>query len=130
MPTNNFDDYLDKLKKVKLDPSRKNLKPRPSGLTDEQYLTLAIKEGHELLGADSVKPTPSVKESNSELQSALAKMSTNPYARAQAELLDKLPPKARSVMEDMINNAIPRDDRYDKFMRQVISIGNKLSGNN
>lgn len=134
MPTNNFDDYLDKLKKVKLDPSRKNIKPRPPGLTEEQYLYLAIQEGHELLAAEaktkpSVTPPQSVKPSPA-LEDALAKMSDNPYIRARADILNRMGPKARSVIEEMEKGTLKKDERYDKFCQAVTVLGDKLSAKN
>jgi hypothetical protein len=129
-PSNTFGDFS---KKIKLDPSRQNLKPRPSGLTDEEYLTLAIKEGEELLAAEaknSVKKPEPFAQPSAKLQDALAKMSDNPYVRARIELLNKMGAIARSVIEKMEKGELPKDDRYDKFCKQVAIRGDQISSKN
>jgi hypothetical protein len=117
------------------------LTPRPAGLTEEQYLIHALKEGYKLLAAenddhnppnDSVKKpkTDSVKEQTSKLQDSLALKSTNPYIKAQAQVLIKMLPSYRKEIESMIRGDIPKDKRYDKFLQEVTELGDKLSGLN
>ena len=129
----NYDEYMDKLKKVKLDPSRKNLKPVDPKLTFEQYLVQCIKEGEELLAAEekakpSVKPTPA--QSKKVLDDALGKMSDNPYVCARIQILTKMKPEARSVIEKMEKGTLPKDSRYDQFCKEIGKLGDKLSSNN
>lgn len=124
--------YLNKLKKVKLDPTRQNLKPLPEGLSIEQIITQLVKEGNELLEAEA-KTKPSVKstpESKAALEDALGKMSDNPYIRARVQLLRKMTPEARSVIEKMEKGTLAKDHRYDDFCNMVTRLGDKLSSNN
>lgn len=130
----NYDEYMDKLKKVKLDPSRKNLKPVDPKLTFDQYLAQCLKEGAEMLEAEekakpSVKPTPLAKTSK-KLEDALGKMSDNPYVRARTQILGKMKPEARSVIEKMEKGTLPKDSRYDSFCKEVGILGDKLSSKN
>lgn len=135
----NYDDYLHKMKKkgdskpmkINLDPSRQNMKPRPLGLTDGQYFALALKEGHEMLDAEEKKNSvKSKKPKASKVQDALAKTSTNPYVRARAELLDKMTPAFRTLIESMESGETPKDARYDKFCLDIQALGDKLSSSN
>ena len=129
------------MKPIKLDPSRQNMKPRPSGLTDEQYLLVALKEGYALLEAESkLPPKCSVKKPldpalkpvnlNSKVQDALAKTSTNPYVKARIETLEKLTPASRAIIEKMELGELPKDKTYDKFVKTVMDRGDHLSGLN
>lgn len=131
------------MKPIELDPSRHNMKPRPSGLTDEQYLLIALKEGYALLEAESkLPPKCSVKKpldpalkpctipSPSKVQDSLAKTSTNPYVRSRAEIMEKLTAKARAAVEGMEDGSIPKDKNYQMFIDQVMALGDKYSGLN
>ena len=123
--TDNSNTFGDFTKKVKLSSDRKHTKPRPSGISDEEYLVQSIKEGYALLeaeGTGSVKKTP---DSPTKLQDTLAKMSTNPYARARGEILNKMSPAARSVIEKMENGQLDKDKRYDTFCAAVNILGEK-----
>ena len=130
----NYDEYMEKLQKVKLDPSRKNLKPVDPKLTFEQYLAQCLKEGEELLAAEEKsKPAPSVKstpKSKQALDDALGKMSDNPYIRARTQILRKMTAEKRSVIEKMEKGTLPKDSRYDAFCNEVGVLGDKLSSNN
>lgn len=130
-----FGDFFKK-KKIQLSPDRQNLKPVDPSLTFEQYLAIAIKEGEALLAAEektkpknSVKPAGSVKPSPA-LEDALAKMSDNPYVRARVEILTKMGPTARSVIEKMEKGELSKDDRYDKFCKAVTVRGDQISSQN
>jgi hypothetical protein len=128
-PMSNFDDYMSKLKKVKLDPSRKNLKPVDPSLTFEQYLAIAIKEGEELLAAEEKAKAPSVKstpKTTAALEDALGKMSDNPYVRARIQVLQRMKPEARSVIENMEKGTLDKDTRYDTFCKAVNVLGEKF----
>ena len=131
------------MKPIELDPSRRNIKPRPSGLTEEQYLILALKEGYALLEAESKTPPkasppkpidpalkPCTVPSPSKVQDALGKTSTNPYERARSETLSKLTPSSRSVIERMESGEIPKGKQYDLFIKAVTELGDKYSGSN
>ena len=132
-PSNTFGDFS---KKIKLDPSRQNLKPIDPSLSFEQYLAIAIKEGEALLAAEektkakgSVKPEP-FKQASPALEDALAKMSDNPYIRARTEILRKMTPEARSVIEQMEKGTKAKDTRYDTFCKAVTIRGDQLSAKN
>ena len=129
-PNNTFGDFS---KKIKLDPSRRNLKPVDPALTFEQYLAQAIKEGNALLEAEA--KTSSVTKENSGknppiLEDALAKMSDNPYVKARVQVLQKMTPLARSVIEKMEKGEIPKDTRWDTFSKAITALGDKLSKSN
>ena len=130
-PSNTFGDFS---KKIKLDPSRQNLKPVDPSLSFEQYLTIAIKEGNALLDAEAkVKPaqkTSVTATPSPVLEDALAKMSDNPYIRARQEILSRMGPKARSLIEQMEKGTVPKDNRYDAFCKAVTKLGDKLSSSN
>lgn len=127
----NYDEYMEKMKKVKLDPSRKNLKPVDPKMTFEQYLNQCIEEGEELLAAEGKnKPAPAMKpQSKKVLDDALGKMSSNPYIRARTQILTKMTPEKRSVIEKMEKGNLPTDSRYDEFCKEVTRLGDNLSSN-
>jgi parvulin-like peptidyl-prolyl isomerase len=129
-----FDDYSKKLKKVKLSPDRQNLKPVDPKLTFEQYLSQCIQEGNALLAAEEKTPKNSVKAPGSVkpsvLEDALSKMSSNPYIKARAQVLKKMSPDARSVIEKMEKGELTKDTRWDTFSKAVALLGDKLSENN
>ena len=122
--------------------------PRPKGLSDDNYLIVALREGYALLAAEakaaspnasgkktptpttsSVKPTP---DSNSvtpaqKLEDTLAMKSTNPYVRAKHSILTKMLPGQRSVIEKMEAGTLDKDARYDMFLREITALGDKIS---
>lgn len=126
------------MKPIELDASRQNLKPRPKGLSDDQYLIIALREGYALLAAEAkveAKAGPSVKSDSviptpSPVQDALAKKSNNPYVKAKIQLLDKMLPLQRKTIERMDSGEIPKDARYDMFITQIAALGDKLSSLN
>jgi hypothetical protein len=122
------------MKPIQLDYSRQNLKPRPKGLTEDEYLLMAIKEGHQLLELEEkakAKPAPSVKQPDaSKVQDALGKMSDNPYLKARAQIMDKMLPSVKTAIEQMEAGTLTKDKRYDKFCTDVTELGDKLSGLN
>ena len=106
------------------------MKPRPPGLTDTQYVLIALKEGYALLEADEKKKHSVKSPAVSKVQDALGKMSNNPYVRARTQLLEKMLPGARAVIEKMEAGTLTKDPRYDMFCREVASLGDKLSSQN
>lgn len=114
-------------KKIKLSSDRKYITPRPLGISEDEYLMMSIKEGIALLAAEgtgSVKK-PQIQENSGKLQDTLAKMSNNPYVRARGEILAKMTPAARSVIEKMENGQLDKDSRYDTFCKAVNQLGEK-----
>lgn len=123
---------------------RGTITPRPVGLTEEQYLIYALKEGYALLEAESKPahpktfgekpPKPSVKPATnpeaSKVQDALAKMSDNPYVRARQTILTKMSATDRSAIEKMENGTLTKDHRWVIFCREVAELGDKLSSKN
>lgn len=127
MTTSNFDDYEKKLKKIKLDPSRKNLKPDPAHWTFEEQLARAVIEGAQLLEAEEkAKKAAAPPAPSPVLEDALGKMSANPYIRARTQLLLRMTPTARSVIEKMEKGLLDKDHRYDTFVSQIAKLGDKL----
>lgn len=130
--SNTFGDFS---KKIKLPPDRQNLKPVDPKLSFEQHLSLALQEGYALLEEDAKNPKNSVKTPSSVkpspvLEDALAKMSNNPYIRARTEILKKMTPIARSVIEKMEKGTLPKDARYDTFCKAVAIRGDQISSSN
>lgn len=123
--TSNFDDYESKLKKVKLDPSRKGLKPDPAWWTFEEQLAHAVADGLKLLEAEEKAGPKSVKSSPA-LEDALGKMSANSYVRARTRILTKMTELARGIIEKMEKGLLPKDHRYDTFVKQVTRLGDQL----
>ena len=87
-----------------------------------------------LLEAEEKNPkAPSVKTTASKsvvLEEALGKMSDNPYVRARIQILNKMKPEARSVIEKMEKGTLPQDRRYDEFCKEIRILGDKLSSKN
>jgi hypothetical protein len=120
------------MKPIEMDPSRQNLKPRPKGLTEQEYFIVALQEGHALIAVDEKNPsvTPASAKTIFKLQQALAKIADNPYVRARAQLLEKMRPELRSVIERQEIGKAPSDDRYEKFLKDITELGDKLSSHN
>lgn len=130
-PSNTFGDFS---KKIKLDPSRQNLRPVDPKLTFDQYLTIALKEGNALLKAETkTKPAPKASTTATPspvLEDALAKMSDNAYVRARVEVLKKMTPETRAIIEKMERGELPKDLRWDTFCKAITIKGDQLSGLN
>lgn len=126
MKPNNFDDYQAKLDAVKLDASRKNLKPFPDDYTLEQMIIHSIAEGNVLLIIKSAAPTQPPKV----LDNALAKMSDNPYIRARAEVLKKMIPSLRKQIEEMEKTKNLDNRIYKDFVQEVRKLGDSFSSSN
>lgn len=125
-----FDDYMDKLKKVKLPNDRKNLKPVDPHLSFEQYLAQATMEGFALLAAEeknSVKKPQIPAKPSPILEDALGKMSSNVYVRARTQVLTKMSPLLRKQIEKMENTKDLDNRIYREFVRAVVMLGDKLS---
>ena len=123
-------------KKIRLDPSRRRLKPADPNLTFEQYIVASIKEGEKLLAKEekdnlkrSVKIPPS-KSPSPILEKALAKMPDNTYVRARLEILNDMQPTDRAIIEKMEKGLLPKDSRYDTFCKKITIRGDQLSSNN
>src|ERR1035437_8734428 len=114
------------MKPIELDSSRQNMKPRPKGLTDDQYFLVALREGYALLEAEA-KAKPSVIPPSSKVQDALAQKSDNPYIRARNTILTRMLPSQRSTIEKMEAGTLTKDARYDTFIKQVSELGDKIS---
>ena len=127
---NAFGDFS---KKVNLSPDRKNLKPVDQKLTFEEYFAIAIKEGYALLAAEEKNPVknPSTLKSDSvKLDNKLGEMSKNAYVRAREEVLKKMKPETRAIIEKMERNEMERDSRWDTFCKAVTIKGDQISNGN
>lgn len=118
----------EKQQKVQLDPTRHNLVPPPTGLSIEKLINLLIAEGQELLLQEeqtaSVKNPPPPQQA---LEDALGEKSSNPYIKSRVEVLKKMKPSERAIIERMEKNEIPRDSRWDQFQKWIIIRGDQLS---
>ena len=131
--SNTFGDFS---KKIRLSPDRKNLSMVNPKLTFEEYLVIAIKEGHKLLEEeaknapkDSVKKTPQIqtKPDSVKLENKLGEISNNPYVKARTEVFKKMNPEARAIIEKMERNELTKDARWDTFCKAVRILGDQLS---
>ena len=135
MAKSNNSTFGDFSEKIKLTPDRMNLKQVNQKLTFEQHLSQAIQEGYALLEEDAKNPKNSVKAPGSvkpspALEDALAKMSDNPYIAARVEILKKMSPIARSVIEKMEKGELPKDLRWETFCKAVTIKGDQISSGN
>ena len=134
-PSNTFGDFS---KKIKLDPSRQNLKPVDPKLTFDQYLSQALQEGYALLEEDAKKApkasvkvlSTAVKSDSVKLETKLGEISKNAYVRARAEVLQKMNSETRAIIEKMEQGELPKDLRWDTFCKAVTIRGDQLSGLN
>lgn len=124
---NPFGDFT---KIVKLGTSRQNLKPVNPNLTFEQHLSQAIQEGYALLEEEAKNPKNSVKaplKSDSvKLEDKLGEMSKNAYVKARAEVLRKMSPEARAIIEKMSAGELTKDSRWDTFCKAVNIKGEQI----
>ena len=129
-----FEDFANKIKKVNLPESRKNLKPVDQSLSFEEHLMQAVAEGIRMLALEEKieklqpKSNPIAKtDSPSKLEDKLGEINKNAYVRAQVEVLKKMSPEARAVIEKMENGKLTKDHRYDIFCRAVTKLGDDFS---
>src|ERR1035441_4797543 len=115
--SNTFGDFSGK---IKLSPDRMNLKPVSQSLSFDECLSKALQEGYALLEEEAKTPpknsvkTPASVKRSPVLEDALAKLSDNPYIKARVQLLNKMSPAARSVIEKMEKGELTKDARYDR----------------
>ena len=130
-PSNTFCDFS---KKIKLDPSRQNLKPVDPKLSFDQYLSQSLQEGYALLEAEAKsKPvqkastTAPLKSDSVNLENKLGETNKNAYVRARSEILKKLNPESRAIIEKMERNELEKDLRWDRFCKEIRIRGDELS---
>ena len=122
---NNYDEYMEK---IKLPPSRRNLK---MWTEDEAEITQAnlnkwIKEGDALLIKEKATKYHT-KDDSRKLESELGTTSSNPYIRARMEILRKMSKDRLRVIEKMEDGSLPKDRRYDEFVKEVAKLGDKMT---
>jgi len=122
---NNFDEYMKKVESVDLGPmSRRNL-PIPD---HEETIKELVEEGNRLLieeqKTNKVSPP---KDDSKQLDTKLATNSKNPYICARVQLLNKMKEGERKIIEQMEKKELERDLRYDRFIKEVTVLGDKLS---
>ena len=127
--SNTFGDFS---KKIKLSPDRMNLKPVSQSLSFDECLSKALREGYQLLEEeaknppkDSVKPAPN--PNSVKLENKLGETSKNAYVRARSEVLNKMSPAARAVIEKMERGDLTKDTRWDTFCKAATILGDSLS---
>ena len=112
-----FSDYLERMSRTPF--NRLNLKPETDEESDPKNTKNTdrwIAEGELIIASESkLKSVPP------------KKVSDNPYEQAKYEMMERLGPKAKSIIEQMEAGTLPKDDRYQKFIDQVIKRGNEIS---
>jgi hypothetical protein len=117
----NYEDYLNQVKLTKM--SRLNL-PVPD---HEESLAELVAEGYRLLAENEKKNEKKIKDETKRLERKLGSTSNNPYIKARVEILNKMTETARGVIEKMENGKLPKDPRYDTFVKAVRIRGDQLS---
>jgi hypothetical protein len=130
MASKSYEEYLNSVKLTKM--SRFNL-PKPD---HEESIAEAVAEGFKLLeeeekGKSKAKASDILGyDPNSDkkrLETKLASTSDNPYIRARIQILNKMTPTARAIIEKMENGKLEKDSRYDAFVKAVEILGDQLS---
>ncbi len=134
MPKTNdsFEDYVGKLQRVKLSDglySRKNLKRLSDAEAEINDANIAkwVAEGAALLAEEEKLTKKTIVNESKKLESKLGSMSPNPYVRARCEILMKYPEEKRRLIELMEKGEKPKDHRYDTFVKEVATLGDKMS---
>ena len=123
--SNTFGDFS---KKIKLSPDRMNLKPVNQSLSFDECLSKALQEGYALLAAEEKNSVKTAPNPNSvKLENKLGETSKNAYVRARSEVLNKMSPAARAVIEKMERGDLTKDTRWDTFCKAVTILGDSLS---
>ena len=123
--SNTFGDFS---KKIKLSPDRMNLKPVSQSLSFDECLSKALQEGYALLAAEEKNSVKTAPNPNSvKLENKLGETSKNAYVRARSEVLNKMSPAARAVIEKMERGDLTKDTRWDTFCKAVTILGDSLS---
>ena len=125
----NVDDYLNKLSKVKLPKDRQNLKMVSSKLTFGEYLMQATMEGFKLLEEEEIaraKNPISVKVSPG-IETTVGALNKNPYAQARIEILKKMSPELKTIIEKMEKGLMEKDTRWDTFCKAIRLQGDQSS---
>lgn len=113
----NFQKYQNRIKEI---PS--NL-PVPDHV---ETLDELIAEGERLLKLDE-KKAKSMPDERKRLDSTLEEKSPNPYIRARAMILKKLPPANRKQILDMEASGNTDNHQYTTFVKKVVKLGDSLS---
>lgn len=117
MPPKKNDNDFDTFSKTLAEFGRLKLTPP----LKEQTLEELVKEGYDLLQKEKLankqpapkQPTPVV-------------VSSNPYKRAHDNLMREMPEEKRKVIEKMENGTLPKDSRYDTFVKEIAKLGDHL----
>src|ERR1035438_3310978 len=119
--SNTFGDFS---KKIKLSPDRMNLKPVNQSLSFDECLSKALQEGYALLAAEEKNSVKTAPNPNSvKLENKLGETSKNAYVRARSEVLNKMSPAARAVIEKMERGDLTKDTRWDTFCKAATILG-------
>jgi hypothetical protein len=130
MASKSYEEYLNS---VKLTPMSRHNLPIPNY---EETLEELVREGYRLIKAEDdykKKGMPPVikkdtsKDDHKKLETTLAANSDNPYVKARIQILQKMNPEERAIIERMENGEQERDERYEKFLKAVEVLGDKLS---
>lgn len=127
-----FEDYMSKIQRVKLSDglySRKNLPMLSDADAEINNVNIAkwVAEGAALLAEESKLTKKKVVDETKKLETKLGSISPNPYVRARCEILVKYPEEKRKLIELMEKGEKPKDHRYDTFVKEVASLGDKMT---
>jgi hypothetical protein len=96
----------------------------------QETLDELIAEGDRLLKLDEKKttppaPKPTVKKPDPIISNA--PLSKNPYVRARTKVLMAMPEGERKVIEKMEKGELPQDSRYERYVKAIMTEGDKFS---
>jgi hypothetical protein len=93
----------------------------------EESLAELIAEGNRLLAEETKNPLKKpVSNDSVKLQEKLGSMSNNPYVRARTEILKKMTPEARAILEQMSSGKKDKDNRWETFCSAISKLGEKF----
>ena len=124
---NEFDDFINKMKQLSAQKAKATKR--------DQTIAEMVAEGNRLLEEEEreknskKKPEPPKPQPDetTKLESTLGSISENPYIRARVQLLNKMTPEARKVIERIEKGELERNHVYDRFVHDVALLGDNLS---
>jgi hypothetical protein len=128
----NFENYLSKVQRVNLNDglySRKNLKMLNNAEVEINNINITkwVAEGEALMAEEEKLQKKTIVKETKKLESKLDPKSPNPYLRARCEILLKYPEEKRKLIELMEKGEKSKDHRYDAFVKDVTTLGDKMS---
>lgn len=123
----NFKKYQERMIRLQ----EENLVPPPE-LPIDQLISYLAAEGTKLLEAEEKAKKPIIKpkakvDDITKLNNALAASSKNPYVRARAIVLEKMPELRRKELAEMEKTGNINNTKYKEFVAEVTKVGDGLS---